>query len=54
MSDISKCSGIRNNVKCIRRDECYRYTAKSNDLWQAYITPPEKFFLVCEFFWKVQ
>jgi hypothetical protein len=32
MPDISMCK----NEKCKFKDECYRFTAKPNEHWQAY------------------
>ena len=34
MADISKCNGF----ECSIRNECYRYTAKENDLCQSWST----------------
>ena len=34
MADISKCS----NEQCIKRNECYRFTAEADEYWQAYGT----------------
>ena len=52
MPDISKCPG----TDCPMRDSCYRYTAESNGLWQAYFTkaPVELDWdgrMVCEYHW---
>jgi len=32
MSDIAKCL----NKECDKKDECYRFTVKPNEFWQAY------------------
>ena len=41
MSDISKCNGVGNGgVNCPKREKCYRYTAKSDEFWQAWIEAP--------------
>ena len=35
MTDISKCSGKDCNIK----DQCYRYTASADNIFQSYIAP---------------
>lgn len=39
MVDISKCEGI----DCDKKHTCLRYTAKSNDSYQAYLIPQRDF-----------
>lgn len=50
MADISKCSG----KNCPLSTKCYRFTVKSNDLWQSYFTEPpyDKEKEKCEYFWE--
>ena len=57
MSDISKCNGVDNGgVICPKRENCYRYTAESDNFWQAWIEAP--FTLdpefKCDIFWGDQ
>lgn len=48
MADITKCKG----TGCDMKDRCYRYTAKSNEYWQAYfIDIPLKDDKTCDEFW---
>lgn len=46
MTDISKCKG----TGCIKRHECYRYTAPVSEHWQSWIIQPAEL-EKCEFFW---
>jgi hypothetical protein len=47
MSDITKCNG----TDCPVKKNCYRFTAKSDDVYQSYfVTPPFKDGK-CEMFW---
>ncbi len=34
MSDITKCTGLN----CLLKETCYRYKAKSDNLYQSYFT----------------
>ena len=51
MADITKCKG----TNCPIKQNCYRYTAKEDELYQAYFVDPpftmddEKF--DCEMYW---
>lgn len=51
MSDITKCTG----EGCELKDNCYRYTAPSSELWQSW----SNFFDYideqgCQYYWKVK
>lgn len=35
MTNISKCLG----TACEKRDTCYRFTAPTDPMWQAYLEP---------------
>jgi hypothetical protein len=37
MSDITKCHGL----DCPVKEKCKRFTARSNDNWQAYFLEPQ-------------
>lgn len=40
MADISMCSGIcLDGSICPLREQCYRFLAVANDMWQSYIQP---------------
>lgn len=47
MSDITKCKG----TDCPVKEQCYRYTAKANELWQSYFVEPPIKDGKCEMFW---
>lgn len=47
MSDITKCKG----TDCPVKENCYRYTAKANELWQSYFVEPPIKDGKCEMFW---
>ncbi len=47
MTDIAMCLGDRCNAK----DECHRYTAKPDGLWQSWLsTVPSKDGKACDYF----
>ena len=49
MADITKCHGDM----CSKKDQCYRYTAVSNEYRQSYfMNTPIKDDGTCEHFWK--
>ena len=50
MSDVTKC----NPINCPLKENCYRFTAPSNDMWQSYFTesPYNKETKECEYLWK--
>lgn len=42
MADITiMCKGQKDGIECPLRENCYRYKAKSNNLWQSYFTDIE-------------
>jgi hypothetical protein len=45
--DISKCSG----KDCPLKENCYRFTVKSDDLHQSYFTEPPIKDGKCEMYW---
>jgi hypothetical protein len=47
MSDITKCKG----TDCPVKENCYRFTAKSNDLHQSYFAESPIKDGKCEMFW---
>jgi len=47
MSDIIKCDG----TDCPVKENCYRFTAKSDDLYQSYFVEPPIKDGKCEMFW---
>lgn len=49
MPDISMCKG----GNCVKREECYRYTAVPNDHYQSYfgVIPYDQETGECEYFW---
>jgi len=49
MADISICEG----EGCKIKETCYRFKAKPNEHWQAYIKPDIKS-NDCEHFWNLQ
>lgn len=52
MSDITMCMG----ANCSKKEKCYRYTAKPNEMWQSYFMKlpfeREKGKFKCEYFMK--
>jgi hypothetical protein len=50
-NDISKCSG----KDCPLKESCYRYTCKSNKLWQSHFSyvPYDKDKKECNMYWEV-
>lgn len=38
-NDISKCPGIIEGEPCLNKERCLRFTIKSDNLWQAWLTP---------------
>jgi hypothetical protein len=52
VSDITKCKGEH----CKRREQCYRFTAPSNEYRQAYFTtaPVDVKHGTCEYYWPVR
>lgn len=38
-NDIAKCPGVIEDKPCLNKDRCLRFTVKSDDLWQAWLTP---------------
>lgn len=47
MVDISKCTG----EKCKKKETCYRYLAKGDELWQSYFASPNP--KKCSAYWEV-
>ena len=47
MSDITKCTGMF----CPVKESCYRFTAKANELWQAYFSVPPFENSTCKMYW---
>jgi hypothetical protein len=47
MTDICKCKG----TDCPLKENCYRFTAKSNDLHQSYFVNPPIKDGKCDMFW---
>jgi hypothetical protein len=47
MPDITMCS----QYNCELKEECYRYTAKPNPVWQSYFCP-ETYGVDCTSFWE--
>jgi hypothetical protein len=47
MSDITKCDG----TDCPVKEKCYRFTAKSDDVYQSYFVDPPIKDGKCEMFW---
>jgi len=50
MSDITKCKG----EECLLKDNCYRFTAESDEFWQSYFlrSPYDKELNTCEMLWS--
>jgi hypothetical protein len=48
--DISKCSG----KDCPIKENCYRFTAKSDDVYQSYFVEPPIKDGKCEMYWGEQ
>lgn len=47
------CNGIYDKDKiCPLREKCYRYTAKPDEYWQAYIEAPYDEKKECKHFYK--
>lgn len=52
-ADITMCQ----NHDCPLKMQCYRYTAKPNQLWQSYFMNPEQLLKIekgiakCDYFW---
>ena len=53
MADITKCRGAdeKRNLICPMRDNCYRFTAKSNEFRQSYFTVVPYEAPECSEFW---
>ena len=51
MADITMCEG----TNCPLKENCYRFNAESNDLYQSYFTevPFDKKTNDCEYYWKI-
>jgi hypothetical protein len=47
MADISKCKG----TDCPVKENCYRFTAKSDDFYQSYFTEPPIKDGKCDMYW---
>jgi hypothetical protein len=47
MADITKCKG----TDCPLKENCYRFTAKSNDVYQSYFVDPPIKDGKCDMFW---
>lgn len=50
MTDISKCDGWIRNALCVNRDNCLRYTIKSDNLLQSWLMPQMKTNGQCQYF----
>ena len=54
MPDISMCRG----ENCTKSANCYRFTAKPSEYWQAYFVTSPVFQrtpdFICEFYWPVE
>jgi hypothetical protein len=50
MNDISKCPGVIEGETCLNKERCLRFTLKSDDMWQSWITPTYKSPGVCRNF----
>jgi hypothetical protein len=47
MTDICKCKG----TDCPLKENCYRFTAKSDDVYQSYFVDPPIKDGKCDMFW---
>lgn len=47
MPDITMCKG----TNCPQKEQCYRFTAKANDLWQSYFVEPPIKDDKCDMYW---
>jgi hypothetical protein len=36
MADITKCEGQKGLINCPYKENCYRFTAKADELYQSY------------------
>ena len=36
MADITKCPGLKNEIICPYKDQCFRFTAKADNYGQSY------------------
>ena len=56
MPDITMCNGINfdTHTECPLRDTCYRFTAESDDLGQAYFVSAPYEDNGCEYYWKTE
>ncbi len=60
MPDISMCTGYdpATNIFCPMRQQCYRYTAKPTEYWQAYFAKAPFINklndITCEYYWHVE
>jgi hypothetical protein len=50
MNDIAKCPGVIEDQPCLNKDRCLRFTLKSDDMWQPWLTPTYKSPGVCRNF----
>jgi hypothetical protein len=50
MADITMCKGM----DCPHKEECYRYTAKADELYQAYFSESPIADNKCEMYWGIQ
>lgn len=52
MPDITMCPGSEGIVKCPKRNECYRYTAKPSEYHQSFFMGlPMNKDKTCGYFW---
>lgn len=50
MSDITKCSG----EQCPFKEDCYRFTAKADEMYQSWFIKPPIINNRCDMFWGRQ
>ena len=51
MTDITKCLGEVDGIICPYKDQCYRFTAKADELYQSYFMELPLKNDKCDYYW---
>ena len=51
MTDITKCLGEKDKIVCPYKENCYRFTAKADELYQSYFVELPLKDNKCDHYW---
>ena len=51
MTDIAKCEGQKGAIHCPYKENCYRFTAKADELYQSYFMELPLKDGKCDYYW---